>query len=44
MRTSARLARAVADAESLEDANRALHDLGVRTELDLEREEPGIPA
>jgi hypothetical protein len=44
MRTSARLARAVADANSLEDANRALHELGVRTELDLEREEPGIPA
>jgi hypothetical protein len=33
-----RLARAVAAAPSLEDANDALHDLAVRTELDLERE------
>jgi len=33
-----RLARAVAAAASLEDANDALHELGVRTELDLERE------
>ncbi len=33
-----RLARAVADAPSLELANEALHGLGVRTELDLERE------
>ena len=34
----ARLARAVRDAPSLEDANDALHALGVRTELDVERE------
>lgn len=33
-----RLARAVGDAQSLEQANSALHALGVRTELDLERE------
>jgi hypothetical protein len=33
-----RLARAVADAPSLDAANAALHGLGVRTELDLERE------
>jgi hypothetical protein len=33
-----RLARAVRDAESLEEANDALNALGVRTELDLERE------
>jgi len=33
-----RLARALADAPSLEDANRALNALGVRTELDLERD------
>jgi hypothetical protein len=33
-----RLARAVDGAESLEEANQALNDLGVRTELDLERE------
>ncbi|HZE05678.1 MAG TPA: DUF1152 domain-containing protein [Solirubrobacteraceae bacterium] len=33
-----RLARAVADAPSLEAANDALHALDVRTELDLERE------
>jgi hypothetical protein len=33
-----RLARAVDGAESLEEANQALHELGVRTELDLERD------
>ncbi len=33
-----RLARAVAGALSLEAANDALHELGVRTELDLERD------
>jgi hypothetical protein len=33
-----RLARAVAAADSLEAANRALGELGVRTELDLERD------
>jgi hypothetical protein len=37
MRACGRLARAVYDAPSLEDANRALGRLGVRTELDLER-------
>jgi enoyl-[acyl-carrier-protein] reductase (NADH) len=34
----ARLARSVAFSTSLEEANRALHELGVKTELDLERE------
>jgi hypothetical protein len=36
--SAARLARAVMDAPSLEDANEALHAAGVRSELDLERE------
>jgi hypothetical protein len=36
MRSVARLARAVADAENLNEANSALNDLGVRTELDRE--------
>ncbi len=35
-RTTGRLARAVARATSLEEANEILHRLGVRTELDLE--------
>jgi hypothetical protein len=35
--SAARLARAVRDAEGLEQANRRLNELGVRTELDLER-------
>ena len=37
-----RLARAVADAASLEDANDALNQLGVGTELDYEREAAGV--
>jgi hypothetical protein len=36
--SAARLAEAVAGASSLEDAQRVLADLGVRTELDYERE------
>lgn len=36
--SAARLASAVADAGSLEEANDVLHGLGVRTELDLERD------
>ena len=36
MRTCGRLAQAVHDARSLAEANRALNDLGVYTELDLE--------
>jgi hypothetical protein len=36
--TAARLADAVADAESLQDANAILHRLGVRSELDYERD------
>jgi hypothetical protein len=35
--STARLAAAVRDAGSLEEANDILHELGVRTELDLER-------
>jgi hypothetical protein len=38
IQTIGRLAQAVAPAESLEQANDALHELGVFTELDLERE------
>jgi hypothetical protein len=38
--SAARLARAVVDAESLEEANGRLHELGVRSELDLERGPP----
>jgi hypothetical protein len=38
LRTAGRLAAAVSDATSLEEANDALHALGVFTELDLERE------
>jgi hypothetical protein len=37
-RTAGRLARAVAEAATLDEANQALGRLGVRTELDLERE------
>ena len=37
---AAPLARAVRGAGDLEEANRCLHELGVRTELDLEREKP----
>ena len=36
--SAARLAKAVMDAGSMEEANSALNALGVRTELDLERE------
>jgi hypothetical protein len=38
IRATGRLALAVDGAESLEEANQALNDIGVRTELDLERE------
>lgn len=38
VRATGRLARAVNDATSLEQANQALTRLGVATELDLERE------
>jgi hypothetical protein len=38
MRATGRLALAVDGAESLEEANEALHAIGVRTELDLERD------
>jgi hypothetical protein len=37
VRSAARLARALESAAGLEEANEALHALGVRTELDLER-------
>jgi hypothetical protein len=43
LRQAAPLARAVSDAASLEEANEALKALGVRTELDLEREAPPAP-
>jgi hypothetical protein len=36
--SAARLAQAVSDAADLEDAHERLHAIGVRTELDLERE------
>jgi len=36
--SAARLAKAVIDAGSLEEANDRLHELGVRSELDVERE------
>lgn len=38
IRAAGRLAQAVAQASSLEEANDALHELGVGTELDYERE------
>jgi ribulose-5-phosphate 4-epimerase/fuculose-1-phosphate aldolase len=38
VRSAARLAASVLDAADLEGANEALHALGVRTELDLERD------
>lgn len=38
IRATGRLARAIDKAESLEQANEALNAIGVRTELDLERE------
>jgi hypothetical protein len=38
IRASGRLASAVAGATSLDAANEALHDIGVRSELDLERD------
>lgn len=39
-----RLAEAVAETESIEAANDALNALGVRTELDLERDSPALRA
>jgi hypothetical protein len=38
LRSAARLAAAVREADDLEGANHALHELGIVTELDLERE------
>jgi hypothetical protein len=38
LRSAARLAAAVTDARDLDDANEILHGLGVRTELDYERD------
>jgi hypothetical protein len=37
LRSAARLARAVTDAADIDAANEALHELGLRTELDYER-------
>jgi len=42
VRAAGRLALAVDEAASIEDANDALHAIGVRTELDLEREAAGV--
>lgn len=42
--SAARLAKAVMDAASLEEANDVLHSMGVRSELDLERESAARPA
>ena len=42
VRSAARLAAAVSDAASLEEANDVLHGLGVRSELDYEREMAGV--
>jgi hypothetical protein len=42
--SAAALARAVRDRPTLEAANEALHELGVRTELDYERERAGTGA
>jgi hypothetical protein len=42
--SAAALARAVRDCPTLEAANDALHELGVRTELDYEREHAGTGA
>jgi hypothetical protein len=42
IKAAGRLARAVTDAGSLEEANDALHELGVGTELDYEREAAGL--
>lgn len=42
VRSAARLAAAVSDTGSLEDANDVLHSLGVRSELDYEREMAGV--
>jgi hypothetical protein len=41
VRSAARLALAVRDSATLENANEALHSLGVRTELDAERSSTG---
>jgi hypothetical protein len=42
VRSAARLAAAVSDAGSLDEANDVLHALGVRSELDYEREMAGV--
>jgi hypothetical protein len=44
MKSIGRLAQAVADATTLEEANQALHNLGVRTELDLETDAAKVGA
>ena len=38
LESAAPLAHAVRDCSSLDAANEALHDLGIRTELDYERD------
>jgi hypothetical protein len=42
LRSAARLASAIADASDLEQANDTLHRLGVRTELDKQRDEAAV--
>lgn len=42
LRSAARVAAAVSDTGSLEEANDVLHGLGIRTELDYERELAGV--
>ena len=42
LKVAGRLARAVADAGGLEEANDALNQIGVGTELDYEREAAGV--
>jgi hypothetical protein len=42
--SAAALARAVRDRPTLDAANDALHELGLRTELDYEREHAGTGA
>jgi hypothetical protein len=43
IRAAGRLAAAVDGADSLDEANQALHALGVSTELDLERDAAAVP-
>jgi hypothetical protein len=44
LRSAARLAHAVTDAKGLEEANAILHRMGVRSELDSERDNAAAEA